>query len=757
MNNRPSMIKQSVTLRRTVAALLLTAGFPILQPASAQTTADGELGLSEVVVTATRRAENLQDVPISLTVVSGDDLAATGVLNTADLAQKVPNLNYANTGPLPVFAIRGVQLLEIIALGNEPPVAAYFDDVYVGSLAGQSAQVFDVESVQVLRGPQGTLFGRNATGGLVHYTSRRPTKETEGYATVRVGDYGQRILEGAVGGSLSDNLRARLSASYNRDDGYQRNLAPAGGNFAKTDQFAVRLMTELDLGESASALLKLHHSKIDNQSALYGSYGRLNNTVQRQVCAPALIFAAQCVNRDGFKYVPSPTIGYTEQTSLPTKIDATGASLTLRWNLDLGELVSISSWDSFERFYAEDVDGTAAPRFLATYNEDAKQFSQELRLAGSTGTTKYVVGGYFFDDVRETEFALPQLIAQLVPLLGPKGGTAGLRNRADVDTRSWALFGQIDQPVSETVTATLGLRYTDEKKSLFMSDNPQQPLSPLLQIIRRSVQDEKVTGTVGLGWRPADDVLVYGSYARGYKSGAFNTRGGVYSTLNSRGFVPNVFVGAEESATLEIGAKAEFADNRVRLNASVFDTDYQNVQVTAVDRSIPDVLLSNLVNAGDATIRGGEIELTAIAAEGLTVGLGVGLLDTELKSTTEINGLPLNGRELPKAPDWSVNGYIRYVLPTTVAGGRLTLQTDFKKQAEEWTSPENIGEERQDGYEVYNFRLGWESDSGKYSAAVFVENAFDEKYYSFTFQSFDYVDALWQKPRWMGASFTVKF
>jgi len=326
-----------------------------------------------------------------------------------------------------------------------------------------------------------------------------------------------------------------------------------------------------------------------------------------------------------------------------------------------------------------------------------------------------------------------------------------------VDTESWALFAQGDFALTDTLTGTLGVRYTAEDKGLFMSDNPENPAQPLLQIITRDVSDDNVTGTAGLSWRPREDLLVYGKVSTGYKSGAFNTRGGVYSTLNTRGFVPNVYVGPEEANAAELGFKTDFADGRMRLNGSVFYTKYKNLQVTAVDRSVPDVLISNLVNAGDANIKGAEFEFTAAPATGLRIQLGVGLLDTEIISNTFINNVPLKGNELPKAPSWNVNGLIRYDLPMKVFGGTFGLQADFKAQAEEWTSPEGNREERQDGYEVVNFRALWRSESGRYEGAVFVDNAFDEEYWVFNFQSFDYTDAIFARPRWVGALFTVRF
>lgn len=745
-----------VMAKSRFALSLIAAAASLAQIAWPGVAHAAEPALDEVTVTATRREESLQDVPVSVSVLSGDELGVMGVLNSTDLAAKIPNVEFANTGPLPVFAIRGVQLLEILALGNEPPVAMYFDDVYVGTLAGQSAQIFDIDNVQVVRGPQGTLFGRNSTGGLVQYLSRRPTQDLDAYLSLRGGDYGQRVVEGAVSGPLSPRVRARLAASYNEDDGFQRNLAAAGGRFASTDTVAARLLSEFDLTDDATLLVNLNGSQSRNQSALYGSYGRLDPTT-RLPCAAADTFAGQCVNRDGFGSIPKPTEGYTEQSDLPTNIDAFGGSATLTWDLGFGEFVSVTSYDEFERFYAEDVDGSAAARFLATYYEDAEQFTQEFRISGEAGRSKYVLGAYYYNDARQTSFELPQLIATLVPILGPVGGTAGLRNRADVDTESWAVFGQTDYAFSNSWTGTLGLRYTSETKSLFMSDNPDEPLNPLLAIITDDISDDVVTGTVGLSWRPTDDALLYGTMSRGYKSGVFNTRGGVYSTLYARGFVPNVAVGPEEATAFELGVKSEFADGRVRLNTSVFYTDYENLQVTAVDRSIPDVLLSNLVNAGDAEIVGGEIEITAAPTSSWKLGLGVGLLDTKINSSTSINGLPLDGNELPKAPKWSLNATVRYDVPATVAGGKLGLQGELKMQDDEWTSPENIPEEHQDGYQVANFRVLWESQSGRYSGSLFLENAFDEEYWTFNFQSFDYVAANWQRPRWWGASFTMRY
>lgn len=724
--------------------------------ASAEPAAASQGGGQEIIVTATRRSESLQNVPLSVTVLDGEAALEQGILSSEDVVRQVPNMNFASTGPLPVYSIRGVQLLEILALGNEPPVGVYFDDVYVGTLAGQSSQLFDVENVQVLRGPQGTLFGRNTTGGLVNYISRKPTHHPEGYLFARFGRFNQRILEGAVSGAITDGLRVRAAARYNEDDGFQENLAPVGGRFGAVDTLSGRLLVEADLGPNIEALLNVHGSRIRNTSQLYGSYGRLDPATGA-VCSAERIFAAECVNRDGFRYDPKPTNGYTEQSDLATDIDLEGASLTLTGNFGDVEIVSLTSFGAFDRYYEEDVDGTAAPRFLAFYRERAEQFTQELRFVGDTAGVEWVGGFFYYNDERETEFALPQLIDTLVPILGPVIGTAGLRNRADVDTESWALFGQADIPLTDDLTLTAGLRYTHEAKDLFMSDNPAAPNRPLLQIIEREISDDPLTWRLGLNWQATPDALIYGSVAKGFKSGVFNTRGGVYSTLANRGFVPEVAVGPEEVISYELGAKTELGYGAVTLNGALFYSDYRNLQVTAVDRSIQDFLLSNLLNAGDADIYGAEIELAAQITNELSLNLGAGLLHTEINSDVDINGIPLDGNELPKAPSWSINGLLRYDIPADLFDGVLSIQTEFKLQGAEWTSPENILEERQGAYQVVNLRLLWESNSERFNASIFVENLFDEEYQSFNYSSFDYVNAYWQRPFWWGATVGVRF
>jgi len=223
--------------------------------------------MEEVIVTAQKVEQAVDDVPVAVTAISGEALRELGFQSSMDVAAQIPNVDVVDTGFNLLFAIRG-NTLQDFGDANESPVGFYIDDVYRGTLAGQVNQLFDIERVEVLRGPQGTLYGRNTTGGLVHYISKAPTSSLEGYAQLQLGSFDQRIVEAAVGGPLGDHVRARIAGKYNEDDGWQENAAEGGGKFAVTNVWAVRGQVEIDITDSFRALTSASYSTQNNTSPM---------------------------------------------------------------------------------------------------------------------------------------------------------------------------------------------------------------------------------------------------------------------------------------------------------------------------------------------------------------------------------------------------------------------------------------------------------------------------------------------------------
>ena len=231
--------------------------------------------IEEVVVTAQKREQSQQDVPISLTSFSGDAVEQLGFNDALDVVAQTPNFFWRNAGPVPLLQIRGYSLVDF-GDGVEPPVGFYIDEVYRSTVAGQQGQIFDIQRVEVLRGPQGTLYGRNSNAGLVHFVSRRPTGQYEGFVNLQLGSWNQKVVDAAVSGSIGGKVRGRLSGRWNKDDGWQENLGPAGGDWAATDRLSVRGQLEFDIGDSATGLIIATYTDQDNISTGYGVEGVLD-------------------------------------------------------------------------------------------------------------------------------------------------------------------------------------------------------------------------------------------------------------------------------------------------------------------------------------------------------------------------------------------------------------------------------------------------------------------------------------------------
>ena len=270
--------------------------------------------LEEVVVTAQKREQSLQDVSLSVTAFSGEMIEDLGFQEATSIVAQSPNVLFRTTGPLPTFTIRGVTLIDV-GDGNEPPVGFYIDEVYRGTAAGQGNQLYDLERVEVLRGPQGTLFGRNTTGGLIHFITRKPTEEFEANFNFQYGSFDQRIVDGAISGAFSDKVRARVSFKYNEDDGWQDNVSN-GADFAVTDTIAGRAQLEVDVTGDLTALFSVSASEQNNSHAGY-AYAGLFDPTTFGTCTLNAVNSGQCINAFGVNDPdPDPEHIFSDETEL---------------------------------------------------------------------------------------------------------------------------------------------------------------------------------------------------------------------------------------------------------------------------------------------------------------------------------------------------------------------------------------------------------------------------------------------------------
>lgn len=744
---------------RTSLIPLLTSvfgGSPMLAQGASKDDTSKEGFIEEIYVTAQKREQNMQDVGISLSAYDGEAIAKRGFANFSDIATHTPNFTMQNIGPAPQFRIRG-QGTHDASTTIESPVAFYVDEVYRANAAGRRLQVFDLDRVEVLRGPQGTLFGRNTTAGVVHMISKKPTEKFEGYAKAQIGSFGQNILEGAVSGAITDAVRGRLAAKYNNDDGWQENVVN-GDEFAVTDVFAIRAQLEIDLSDSLTVLLKANYQDDDSTTFLYGHQGALDPEQlalgNRVGCSAARIQANECVSNRNFRDPRlDPTRAYTEEPTSNLMESVKLEELTARVTWDISEsmqLVSLTAFSTTDRSNGEDVDATHIGGVLSgaphsginatlVHTVEQDEFSQEFRLTGSSDQMNWVAGLYYFKSDGDAESFLPQIFGSMAETV------------ANVETESYALFGEVEYSLSEELSIVGGLRYTDDEKT---SD-----VWTLGATDDFEISDSEVTGKLALNWKPNDEMLVYGSIATGFRSGDFVTQ--LYFGDPATGEPSQ----SETVTAYEIGFKSSFWDRRGQLNLAAFYTDVEDKQATVITE-IGGLPSTDYNNFGDVDILGLEGELTLYLTENLKFEFSLGLMDTEISAPADKffrrgpdgDSFSADGKELPATPSVSYSALIRYTIPSA-RYGEFSLQADYNWQDEVYHTLGNDPYDQEDSYGLLALRAFWESPSGRYSAQVAVENATDEEYthHTMSIANFDQRLLSWGRPMWTSASFSINF
>jgi iron complex outermembrane receptor protein len=712
--------------------------------AQAQTTE-----LEEVTVTAQKREQSLQDVGVSVTAFTARQIEELGFVNSIDVIAQTPNLSFGTPtgeGNNASLSMRGVGLSDFND-NNEGPVAVYVDEVYVSALSGVTFQLMDLERVEILRGPQGTLYGRNTTGGLVHFVSAKPTEETEGYADFTLAEEGQFKFEGALSGALGEAVQGRLSFAHNKHDGYVTNRGPGLEDPNDTDNNAARLQVELEAAERLVVLFNVHGAKNDanmntwQHEATYSPDGGVTS-----LPLPADVdFYGSCPGCDAFGYRDGdgdPWSGAYDRDGVLV-IENSGGSINAQWQGEGVTFTSITAYETFDRLYEEDTDNSPYKTVHNTYRSDIDQFTQEFRLAGENQGLHWLTGFYYYDQEVDGGF---QVDASGI------GYIIGDANYLQ-DTDSWSLFGQVEYDLAERWTALAGLRYTDESRDLdYLSTELAGLLPPDANTLfdyAEEISHDNVTGKVELDWHTTAETMLYGSVSLGTKSAGFNTglldETGIFG-MTVRSDVP---YDEENLTSFEVGLKADLFDGTSRLNASAFYYDYSDFQAFAF------VNLNQVIFNTDAEISGAELEFMTAPVEGLYIMLGAGYLDTTAEDIPLNDGSGIvRDREMTLAPEFSLNGVARYEWPAF--SGYLATQLDFNYQDETFFDIQNHPVSAQDSYSVWNARLSYSGQGEKWSVTAFVNNLFEEEYriYSFDVTNlFGFNQVAYGRPRWAGVSF----
>jgi iron complex outermembrane receptor protein len=670
--------------------------------------------LEEVVVTAQKREQNLQDVGIAVTAFTGKQLNELGFTNAIDVVAQSPGLEVSGSGggTITTFTIRGVTQNDF-SPAQEGPVAVYVDEAYISQNSVTNFSLFDLDRVEVLRGPQGTLFGRNATGGLVHYITKKPTQEPEGFADAQVGEEGRVRAAAAASGGLTDTISARIAGVYNKSDGLIEN--EIGPDVMDVDDYSVRGQLLFEPSDELNVLLKAQYGNEDDRRGGYAHQVGFDGVFSKDPTATDFF---------GYRSDQSDPLKGSFDFNGYRKVDTYDLAAHVDWDIGDYTLNSVTNYQNIEHQYGEDSD--VSPNSVYNYEADdnVDQWSQELRLNWEGDRYHAVVGlFYLYIDADYASFQSGDVF------FGP-GFVYGLD--ADQETETFAVFAQTEFDLTDTLALTVGLRLNrDEKDYKFLELGAE--------LYSDDFTDDDWSGKIQLDYRPNDDWLLYAGVNRGIKSGGFNlplSPPADFSTFKYDG---------ETLYSYEAGFKSSLTDS-TRLNMSVYYYDYEDYQAYTFDGFV-----SLLFNA-NADMKGGEIELVTSPIEGLDMMFGVAYLDAEVKDVP-LTISPTGKEDAVLAPEWSYNALVRYGFPAF--NGEIALQADYS-----WKDSHNFNLAytpviEEDSYGIANARVSYTTEDEAWTAAVFVKNLTDEEYRSFAFDTTSFFGATENVPgieRWWGAN-----
>jgi iron complex outermembrane recepter protein len=720
---------------------------------AAAAAAEDNVTLEEVVVTANKREQSIQRVGIAISAMDSAALETLGGQQISALANYLPSVQIEPLGGSlsTIINIRGVSQNDYSDT-EEAPIAFYSDGAYISALDAIGGMTFDIDRVEVDRGPQGTLFGRNATGGVVQVTSAQPTRELSGFFTATGGSYGSYQTEGAISGPLNDSIRARLSFTTSDGGDYMKNLSgPAIGG---EKFYAARFQVAADVGDHGELTTKLQIMRNDQDRSvglLSWAPAQPNALGQGEFIAPNQLgqfpngnggFYTTCPGCDGLGY-KQPVTPYTVSFDTQPRMDRTFFSGTANYVQHFGDvsLTSISDYQYLHKSELEDEDMTPLPALTTTDLHHFWQASEELRLAGVQGPLTWTAGLYALR--LHSEVLSGNNLTQYAPF--------GVQVNFDgaVDTRSLATFGQVEYALNDKLSLIGGLRYgADWKKDNYVNtiDGVNQfTFDPALYPEADQVY-KNWSGRAELDYTPNATALYYLSANRGTKGGGFNTP--LFGP-----FLPEAMPFRQEVLTdYEGGVKLTLLDRSAHLNLSVFHYNYHDYQSYQ-----PDGIILTLRNE-NAYTNGAEAEFNITPARGLVFQLFGTYLDAIVKNVALYGTDLIIDRSMPEAPKWSFGGLARYSFD--LGPGELTLQTNWKYNSLQYFTVFNEPVNTQAGYLTDDVRASYKFANSPFELAAFVNNVADREYRLFGADDssvFGNAESLYARPRWFGASVTYRF
>ncbi|WP_026374834.1 TonB-dependent receptor [Aestuariibacter salexigens] len=706
--------------------------------------AEQELALEKITVTAQKRVQNIQEVPISIATLSGEEF--TSLFSAGEdiltIALRVPGLyaESSNGRAAPRFYIRGLGNVDF-DLAASQPVSIIMDEVVQENVVLKSFPLFDVQQVEVIRGPQGTLFGRNTTAGIVKFESVKPTQTFEGYGRLSYGSYDTVTFEGAVGGGLTDTLSGRISVlSQDRDDWIDNGFTGEKDAMGGYDEKAYRAQLLWEPSSDFSALLNVHGRDLDGTASIFranifdtGS-NNLNQNYDRDV------------------------VYYDSTDNNPQGYEGSGASLKLDWDLDGFTITSITATESADGFSRGDIDGGVVsfdtsvsvpagissalvnvfgsdaltfpgPIFVPSVTQDSadvEQFTQEIRFSSNTSDAfQWQFGAFYFDSTLDVETE--------------SFSSFGFANTAPINTivthenTAWALFGQGSYDLDDQWNVTLGLRYTDDEKDFFVQQYGQLWVDlgiPALAPVNE--QDDRLSWELSVNYQQTEDTMWYGRVASGFRAQSIQGRDVAF-------LLGPTVADSETIMSYEVGYKSDLLDDRLRLNAAAFYYVIDDLQLSAIGGTSNS---NQLLNADEGTGMGFEIDLELLVSENLLMTAGFSYNDTELNDDTlataacgsglctvtdplNANGFALlDGNPFQQAPESTFNLTARYT--HEVEDGEIFVFADYVYQGDTNMALYESVEFNTDGQFELGLRVGYTNWEHDYTIAVFGRNITDE-------------------------------
>lgn len=768
-----------------VAALLSSAAcgtaFAQAAPAGdeAEQAAEGTT-VGDIVVTARRYEESLQSTPIAVSAFTGEGLEQAGVSSLVDAAAAVPNLTMSSTGSgaggtsnTQIF-MRGVGQTDFL-ITTDPGVAIYIDGVYYARTTGSAFDVIDLERIEVLRGPQGTLFGKNAVGGAISLISRPPSDQAGGSLQLTTGRFNRADIRASVDLPLSDTLRSRISGVWRNRDGFAKRTFD-GGQLSDQNQLGGRFYLDWTPSDRVSFSFIADGTRERGGSA-QSALLSFNPNVGLARLWNALVAAPQGLSLP----IVNAATPFVSSATGPnvSNLDLWGTSLTGKFEIaDDIEIKSITAYRKLKAEFARDADNSPSS-YVETHNRvNQDQFSQELQLlGGGPGSSfRWVLGGYYFNegaidrnDVRlagglfRALEALPGRVVQLSPAPCPTACAGGAGNPINIGfdldfnifnrirTESYAAFGQASYAITDALSASVGLRYTKEDKTYFLDHRRVNAGVPIIVPTTVKRSDDDISPRFGLDFRASEAVFLYASASKGFKSGGFNGRPTTIGAVQS--------FGPETLWSYEIGAKTDLLDRRLRLNMAGFFSKYKDIQLSSVRADSTGNLVLITENAGRAETKGVEIELTAVPARGLNFTASLGYLDAKY---TELNpGATITlATKFVKAPKWTTGAALSYTFELSPGVGDLMLRGDWALRSHYFNDPTNSTTIAQGAFSLFNARIAWTSPNEQIEVALFGTNLTDKRYFASGLSSatsFGLEEANFGRPREWGLSAKYNF